>query len=64
MSATDVAADVAFGLGASAKYPVAVFVRVQAVSRDDSRITKEETHGPVAVLQLLPDGKGVARLDQ
>lgn len=61
---TGVASEVAYGLDASADYPVAVFVRVVATSRDNPNVTVEETHGPVAVLQLLPDGQGVVRLDQ
>jgi hypothetical protein len=63
LGGTDVASEVAYGLDASASYPVAVFVRLVATSRDDPSITVEETHGPVAVLQLLPDGQGVVRLD-
>lgn len=59
-----VASEVAFGLDASANYPAAVFVRVVATSRDNPDVTVEATHGPVAVLQLLPDGQGVVRLDQ
>jgi hypothetical protein len=64
LGGTDVASEVAYDLGASTDYPVAVFVRLVATSRDDPSIALEETHGPVAVLQLLPAGQGVIRLDQ
>ena len=61
---TDVASEVAHGLDASADYPVAVFVRVVMTSRDNPSVNVEEMHGPVAVLQLMPDDQGVVRLDQ
>ena len=54
----------AFGLGMEAENPVAVFVRVLAGDTRDSGISSEKLSGPVAVLQILPDGQGVVRLDQ
>lgn len=64
LDATDLTSTVAFGLGATADHPVAVFVRVVATSRADPTITREEMQGPVAVLQILPNGQGIVRLDQ
>lgn len=63
LAAIDVDSSSAFGLGGTDKHPVAVFVRVVATSRDHPGVIREERHGPVAVLQILPDGQGVVRLD-
>ncbi|GEM_PF-2204519 len=63
LDATDLTSVVAYGLDATADHPVAVFVRVVATSRADPTITREEMQGPVAILQILPDGQGVVRLD-
>ena len=68
--ATDTAVGLGFGVavGAGARVDVgtavAVFVRVVAADPNDPNTTYEGTHGPVAVLQILPDGQGVLRLDQ
>ena len=53
----------AFGLGGAADSPVAVFVRIVSADPDDPNTISEQTFGPVAVLQILPDGQGVVRLD-
>ncbi|MFZ5918440.1 MAG: hypothetical protein ACOYZ7_16000 [Chloroflexota bacterium] len=64
LSAQEVTAMVDYGLGASADHPVAVFVRLVAADPADPATSHEQTDGPVAVLQILPDDQGVVRLDQ
>ncbi len=64
LGAEDLMSTTAYGLDVTADYPVAVFVRLVAANLNDPGITHEKTHGPVAVLQILPDGQGVVRLDQ
>lgn len=44
-------------------YPVAVFVRLTATEQG-AIVTQLQTSPPLAVLQILPDGGGVARLDR
>jgi len=44
-------------------YPVAVFVRLTATVQG-SVVTGLQTSPPLAVLQILPDGGGVVRLDR
>ena len=44
-------------------YPVAVFVRLTATEQG-AIITGLQTDPPLAVLQILPDGQGVVRLDE
>ena len=44
-------------------YPVAVFVRLTATDQG-TIVTQLQTDPPLAVLQILPDGQGVIRLDQ
>jgi hypothetical protein len=55
---------VAYPAEASGGDPVAVFVRLVAADLNNPGITYEERHGPVAVLQFLPDCQGVVRLDE
>ena len=66
LGAEDLTSSTAYGLEATGDYdyPVAVFVHVVAANPDDPNTTYEERLGPVAVLQILPDGQGVVRLDQ
>lgn len=44
-------------------YPVAVFVRLTATEQG-AIVTQLQTSPPLAVLQILPDGGGVVRLDR
>lgn len=48
---------------ASGGDPMAVFVRLVAADPADPGLTLEEIYGPVGVLQFLPAGQGVVRLD-
>ena len=64
LDAQDLISSTAYGVGNSDEFPVAVFVRVVAGDTDYAGNTHEKTYGPVAVLQILPDAKGVIRLDQ
>jgi len=64
LGAQDLISAAGYGLGDTADYPAAVFVRVVANDPNDPNITYEQTYGPVAVLQILPAGQGVVRLDQ
>ena len=60
---TDLWHEVAFGLGEPTREPVAVFVRVTGTD-GGAVVTQMDTSAPVAVLQILPDGQGVARVDE
>jgi hypothetical protein len=55
---------IAYPADASDGDPVAVFVRLEAADPDAPGITYEARHGPVAILQFLPDCQGVVRLDK
>jgi hypothetical protein len=60
---TDLWHEVAFGLGGQASDPVALFVRVTGTDQG-TIVTQMQTSSPLAVLQILPDGGGVVRLDE
>lgn len=59
---TDLWDQVYTGVGQSSD-PEAVFVRITATCQG-SVVTTLDTTAPLAVLQILPEGRGVARLDK
>lgn len=63
LGAQALTSSVGYGLGDSADHPAAIFVRLVAADTAEPGLTHGETYGPVAVLQILPDGQGVIRLD-
>ncbi|MBN1661727.1 MAG: hypothetical protein JXA93_25260 [Anaerolineae bacterium] len=64
-SADDLLAEIGFGLGAQADHPVAIFLRVAYTRQGASGpATIILTDPPLAVLQILPGGRGVVRLDE